>query len=141
LKSRKSKGKAANVSRRKRLSGVNDSSVMLFFLVFVVVVVVFLSNVNVPETSTKQDHIKLLNILVVDDASENGPAIVVGNNLDTDMLIEFANTDYNEFRRLAGITSEFLIYFEDDAGYLVEVTDKPCIGSSYAQVNGQACDE
>jgi hypothetical protein len=37
------------------------------------------------------------------------------------------------------VKSDFVIYFEDENGNLLLLAGKPCIGSSYASVNGYKC--
>jgi len=129
--------KSRRTSPHKKQQGLSEGAVLLIFLVLIsMIVIVFGAGSEV----TKQDQIKLLNQFVIDAGEENGPAIIVGNSIDSDMLLTLANKDYGELKSLLGVTSDFVIYFEDDEGNLVEVLEKPCIGSASARVNGYRCD-
>ena len=124
-------------SNRKKQQGLSDGMVLLIFLVLIsVIIAVFSTESQV----TRQDQVKLLNQLVIEAEEEDGPAIIVGGTLDKTMLLNFANKNYDELKGLLGVTSDFVIHFEDSEGNLVDIIGKPCIGSAYARVNGYRCD-
>jgi len=115
-------------------NGLGDGSIILIFIALVFLIIFFYG-----QNSVDTDQKILLSKLVIDHKEEGGPAIIIGNKVDVDRLREISLTDYSELKSLIGITSEFVIYFEDGEGNILDLGDKPCIGSSYAQVNGHQC--
>ncbi|MFH1849198.1 MAG: hypothetical protein ABH879_03335 [archaeon] len=71
-------------------------------------------------------------------------AIVVDSKVDTRRLSEIANKSYDSLKRELGIKGDFCIYFEDEDGNLVnisEITGKDAagIGSPNATISGLRC--
>lgn len=119
---------------KNRGKGLGDGAIIMFFLVLVIFIVFSYGN-----DSVRQDQKILLSTLVIEHEAENGPAIVVGNIVDVDRFKKISATSYSDLKSLFGIESEFIIYFEDVDGNVIEVDDTICIGSSYGQVNGHRC--
>ena len=125
----------------------NDATIMLVFIVFVVLVIFFfdssksLQGAEPSVFELRKENEMLLSKLVIDHASENGQAIIVGNVVNAAMLSKVANTNYEQLKRLFGMDADFVIYFEDEEGNIVAVGEKPCIGSGYAYFNGRKCSE
>ena len=124
---------------KKNFRTVNDSAVLIAFLVILLFIIFSFGSQSTQENSVKDEQEKLLSLLVIPDEKEDGPAIVVGNFVDSERVSNLASKDYLEIKGLAGITSEFVIYFEDEKGKIINIAGKPCIGSSYARVNGVNC--
>lgn len=123
----------------KNLKTTSDSTVLIIFLVLLLFIIFSFGGPRTGGNSVKDEQEKLLNLLVINDLREGSPAIVVGNAVDSERVSELASKDYSEIKGLAGITSEFVIYFEDEKGNVINIADKPCIGSPHAQVNGVNC--
>ncbi len=126
---------------KKNFKTTSDSTVLIIFLVLLLFIIFYFSSKSSNGTSVKDEQEKLLSVLVINDAQEDGPAIIIGDSVDSERVSKLASKDYREIKGLAGITSEFVIYFEDEKGNVISIADKPCIGSSYAQVNGVACNQ
>lgn len=124
---------------KKRRDTTNDSTLLIIFLVLLLFIIYFFGNSRMHETSVSQTQEILLSKLVAQDEKEDGPAIVIGNTVDDSRVKKLASTDYSEIKSMVGVTSDFVIYFEDEQGNVVNIADKPCIGSSYVQVNGVNC--
>ena len=136
MKKHKRSKSSRRVSRQQKHNGISEGTVLALFLIFIVVLIIAFGT---DSQTTKKDQIKLLNNLIIEREGEDGPAIIVGNNLDGDMLLKLANEDYTDLKALLGVTSDFVIHFEDENGNIVDVLDKPCIGSSSAKINGYTC--
>tara|TARA_Y100000310_G_C20677543_1_gene813959 strand:+ start:816 stop:1157 length:342 start_codon:yes stop_codon:yes gene_type:complete len=112
--------------KTKKHNGISDNLVLMMFLVFVILIVFFFSDT---ESQTKQDQKIIMN------------SIIAGDSINNEKILEFTNSEYHELKKRLGVNSEFVIHFEDENGNLIEIADKPCIGSSYALVGGHKCGE
>ncbi len=126
---------------KKRRDTTNDSTILILFLVLLLFIIYFFGNSRVHETSVSQAQEILLSNLIAQDEKEDGPAIVVGNTVDDARVKKLASRDYSEIKNSMGVAAEFVIYFEDAEGNVVEVANRPCLGSSYAQINGINCNQ
>lgn len=121
---------------------LSDATVLLLFLVVVVSIVFFYDEASSPEKSLQQgDPQMLLSKLVIDGNEASPVSLVVGNSVDSNVLNQISNTAYDQLKLKLGVKSDFVIYFEDQSGNLVMLGDRPCIGSSFALVNGHRCSE
>lgn len=128
------------VSKKQRVrKTISDSTVLIIFLTLLLFIIFFFDSSSASSNSVKDEQEKLLDLMVIQEEEEDGPAIVVGNVVDIERVSKLASADYSEIKGLAGITSEFVIYFEDEKGNVINIADKPCIGSYYAKVNGVNC--
>ncbi len=137
--SRKSPGRLARSQKRRNKRSISDGAVLAIFLIVVLFIIFFFSGAGTSVKSAEQEQKMLLSKLVIQDEREDGPAIIIGDVVDGARVKKLASTDYSELKKTVGITSDFVIYFEDDDGNVVNIADRPCIGSSYAQVNGVNC--
>ncbi len=126
---------------KKNSTAMNDGVVLIIFLALLLFIIFFFGSPKTLSNSVQDEQAKLLNLLVIPDEQEDSSAIVVDNTVYSERVSKLASKDYSEIKELAGITSEFVIYFEDEKGNVLNIAGKPCIGSSYAQVNGMNCDK
>ena len=133
------KPERANIpsSNKVPMNPIRDKAILLGTLILAVILVLYLNSDD--SGDVQKDQKILLNNLIIEHESENGPAIVIGNTLDSNLLEELSQLEYAEIKSMMGVTSEFIIYFEDEYGNVIDIGDKPCIGSSHAQVNGRTC--
>ncbi len=129
----------ARSQKQRNKCSISDGAILAIFLIVVLFVIFFFSGAGTSSNSAAQEQKTLLNKLMIHDEREDGPAIVVGDVVDDARVKKLASTDYSEIKKMVGITSDFVIYFEDDNGNVVNIAGRPCIGSSYAQVNGVNC--
>jgi hypothetical protein len=65
-----------------------------------------------------------------------------GGKIDREKLEQFANITYNETKKILGVQSDFCIYFEDEEGYIVNVSGPMVgIGSEKGKISGIDCGE
>jgi hypothetical protein len=70
----------------------------------------------------------------------NSLSFIVAGSVDRGKLERFANLSYNETKKSFGLTSDFCIYFEDEAGNLVNISGGLVgIGSEKGRINGKEC--
>ena len=134
----RSEGSFQDVYGRRILQafkGMTDNVVLLIFLVFLIVVIL----VSGIARNNQQDPEENAGF---DDARDSGLATAeaIGKALEPDLNGTIASMNYSELKEELGITdSEFFVLFKDEQGNLIEVDDKPCIGSPQARVNGRKC--
>ena len=136
MKKRGRSKSSRKVSSSQKHKGLSDGAVIALFLIFVAIIIIVFGT---DSQMTQKDQIKLLNTFVIETGEEGRSAIIVGNNLDRNMLLKLANEDYADLKALLEVTSDFVIHFEDENGNIVEVIDKPCIGSGNVKINGYTC--
>ena len=91
------------------------------------------------EVSTESDQQMLMSRLTEGDTVHNIAPILNGGAIDQQELNDLAEKDYDELKDYLGIQSDFVVYFEDSNGQIVNIIDRPCLGSTFGQVNGQQC--
>ncbi|MBN2454174.1 hypothetical protein JXB11_01375 [Candidatus Woesearchaeota archaeon] len=65
---------------------------------------------------------------------------LLGGKVNQDKLENFAAMDYNETKKILGVSSDYCIYFEDDEGNVVNVSGSVIgVGSGKGTVGGVIC--
>lgn len=88
---------------------------------------------------TKELADQVASKLVIDSREKDGIAFIVKDTVDQQLLDYFTTLDYETIKAHLGIQSDFAIHFEDEAGMVIPIGNKMCIGSRYAKVNGVPC--
>ncbi len=78
-------------------------------------------------------------LIAADQSRDNGLAVVIDGKVDKERLDALSQMQYKELKTRLGVKSDFAIYFVDNNGELVPLTEKLCIGSSKASVAGVRC--
>ncbi len=122
---------------------LSDAMVLFVFVLLVVAIIFFYDDANLEpqKRPIQKEQELLLSKLVVELERQNGNALVVGDVVDTTILNRLTQTNYGRLKTILGVDSEFVIYFEDQDGNLIQLGNRPCIGSAYAFVNGRKCSE
>lgn len=117
----------------------------LFLLTFVVFFYVIQSSLPGNRVADLKDESTIISLKVSDGSGQNSALIfIVNNKVDNNRLIIIANTDYEELKAKLGLSNDFCIYFEDENGNLInlsEVTGQSGvgIGSSRIKISGIPC--
>lgn len=74
-------------------------------------------------------------------ASEQSTSFLKGSEVSNEKVQEVANLSYEILKEFLGIESDFCIYFEDEKGNIVPVSNKLGIGSSLVEINGKSCSD
>lgn len=77
--------------------------------------------------------------LTVDSREKDGVAFIVKDTVDPQLLDYFTTLDYETIKAHLGIQSDFVIHFEDEAGMVIPMGNRFCIGSKDAKINGVPC--
>jgi len=116
----------------------------LVFIIILMVIAVLRAIVST-ETGTvsakidlEQEAIDVLRTLT----NKNMPTNVLeSNELVAERVESLYRMDYNDIKSLAGIKSDFCIFFEDVTGKIVTINGvKSGIGSSKIHINGKPCE-
>ena len=127
------------MKKRKERTTARDTGTLIAFLILLIAAIfIFSTSKEKSDTSSLlRDQQLLIAQLSSDGNSPNG--IIYGNSINTEKLENLANKDYETLKKELGIKADFALYFEDDNGKPISITDKPCIGSSYVKVSGYDC--
>ncbi|MBI2176420.1 hypothetical protein HYU40_03690 [Candidatus Woesearchaeota archaeon] len=88
---------------------------------------------------TKELADQVVSKLVIDSREKDGVAFIVKDTVDLQLLDYFTRMDYETIKSQLGIQSDFVIHFEDEAGMVVPMGNRFCIGSKNAKINGVPC--
>lgn len=94
---------------------------------------------NLNPKLTKELADRAVSKLVIDTPQKDDVAFIVKDTVDPQLLDDFINMDYNTIKTHLGIQSDFVIHFEDEAGRIIPIGNRLCIGSKYASINGVPC--
>lgn len=132
------------------LKALSDRKAVLAFLVFLVIVL-FLFDAVIDQQAlyagqasggtelTRELADKVTSKLVIDSREKDGIAFIVKDTVDPELLEYFTSMDYHDIKAHMGISSEFMIHFEDQDGRVVPMGSKMCVGSKTARINGVPC--
>jgi len=115
---------------------VSDNAGVAIFLIVIVVIIAIMAGPIDRPLDFEKDQKTLLRQFTSADSND---AIIVRGSLDTLKVEELATLEYDEMKVRLGITSDFVLYFEDGQGNIIQVSDKQCIGSGDANINGIPC--
>jgi len=76
------------------------------------------------------------------DKEGDSIAFIIDSKVNKDKLRDISQYEYSELKANLNIKHEFAMYFEDENGNLIDMTDdigKTCIGSPDATLNGVPC--
>ena len=149
------RGRVGGQKNESRLKVLDDSSAVVGFLVFLIIVLFVFDalsdqKVSIKETKTtgtKQPQGELskeladnfVSKLTVDSKEQDGVAFIVKDTVDPKLLDNFASMDYEQVKSHLGMSADFMIHFEDEEGRIVPIGGKLCFGSGDAKINGVAC--
>ena len=88
---------------------------------------------------TKELADQVVSKLTIDSREEDGIAFIVRDTVDPQLLEYFTKLDYETIKAHLGIQSDFAIHFEDEAGMVIPMGDRFCIGSKSVKLNGIPC--
>lgn len=88
---------------------------------------------------TKELADQVASRLVIDSREKDGVAFIVKDTVDQQLLEYFTRMDYETIKAHLGIQSDFVIHFEDEAGMVIPMGNRFCIGSKMAKINGVPC--
>ena len=108
---------------------LNVSYVVLFLLVCALVV----ATLHYKEPENEADQlVEALN-------SHDDFGFLVVDKVDKEKLEHFASTDYEKIKKELDIDADFSVYFQDENGNIVAVTNKYCVGSNRSSVANVRC--
>jgi hypothetical protein len=116
--------------------------IALAVVIFILTTITFFSFSN-SDNSRKLSVVESESHYILEHAkTENSPLQIVNNQeVDQVKLQQFASTDYDELKKLAGVKNDFCIFFEDEDGNVVLIGNSKGIGSSKINVSGTPCTE
>ena len=137
---------------KKKVRGINDASVVLIFLTLLLAIVFVLDELGSDNAEPVEERVQSSSIepsgaaaLEKFLAEVEEQTIFEGANgsviVESDAFEKFEEIYREHLKAEFGNVSDFVIYFEDDQGNLLKLTEKPCFGSGSAAVNGHACNE
>lgn len=101
---------------------------------FIIVIVALLFAIEAME---KKPEVILLAHL---DTRIGNAGFLDGDIIDSRLLMQFANTDYELLKDDLGLNGEdFALMLQEQNGQIIPIDGKLCIGSGRAKVNGQRC--
>ncbi len=128
-------------SRGKELFSYDNAIKLIAILLIVAIARAAFTPDKVPaalKADLEQEAIDILRTVT----NKNMPTNVLeSNELVAERVESLYMMDYNDVKSLAGIKSEFCIFFEDVTGNIVTINGvKGGIGSSKIHINGKPCE-
>lgn len=96
-------------------------AVGLFMIIFVGAYVVINMNTKAP---SQQEIAKEAEVLTTNALNPEEIGIIVGNEVDIERLNTIASINYSDLKNKLGIKSDFCIYFTDEFGNLVDISNE-----------------
>ena len=126
---------------KKTLFTFNNAILFALMLALIVIFKTILASVpsfNAEEKADLEQDAKTLLDTVA--AEGTGMSLIKSNELSEEKITSLGNMDYNEFKNILGVKSDFCVYFEDISGNLIKVDGVELgIGSEKIQINGKPC--
>ena len=135
---------------KKKIRGINDASVVLIFLTLLLAIVFVLDEIGADnidhieeniQISSKEPRIATLEMFVTEIEEQTGLEEAENAIISSDVFEKFEEIYQEHLETKSDNESDFVIYFEDEQGNLLKLTEKPCFGSGNATVNGRRCNE
>jgi hypothetical protein len=129
-----SMGKKRQV-HNKAPSHLDRRNLVVLLLGLIVVLLILVFNQASPSLSDEQDQIA--NKLIA--KKDNELALIVDSKVNSDKLRMFTSLSYDELKGKLGVEKDFVVYFVDENGSVLDIGGKPCFGSPKAIVAGKSC--
>lgn len=132
---------------------IDDRTAVFGFLAFLVIVLFLFDSISdqralyapkndsaaASQVLTRELADQVVSKLTIQTLNQDDVAFIVKDTVDPQLLDSFASMDYSQVKAHLGLQSEFVLHFEDQAGMVIPMGNKMCIGSSDAKVNGIPC--
>jgi len=134
---------SAKKSIKKNLFTFNNIVLLALLFALIVLFKAILVPVQSPafklaeKTNLEQEAKTLLDTVATEGTDIS---LIKSNELIEEKIEHLDNMDYNKFKDILGVKSDFCVYFEDATGNLIKVDGiEPGIGSEKIQINGKPC--
>lgn len=111
--------------------------------VFILFIVAFYAIISAPEKPAKDQDLKQVAEQIserLDSESGNDQtAVVFQGEINQSKLNNLSEQDYQDLKRMFGVSTEFCIYLEDENGRLVPINGKLGVGGDTIGLEGTAC--
>jgi len=126
---------------KKNLFTFNNTVLLALMLALIVLFKTIMAPVPVFKAAGKADLEREAKTLLDTVATEGtSMSLVKSNELLDEKIKSLRDMDYNEFKGILGVKSDFCVYFEDATGNLIKVDGIELgIGSEKIQINGKPC--
>ena len=122
---------------------VTFNNVVGFALILALIVIfrTMTANTEIPKAAEKADLEQEAKTLMDTVASEGTDiSLIKSNELVEEKIERLNDMDYNKFKDILGVKSDFCVYFEDATGNLIKIDGiEPGIGSEKIRINGKPC--
>lgn len=125
----------------KNLFTFNNAVLFALMLALIVLFKAITAPVPAFKAAEKADLEQEAKTLLDTVATEGtGMSLITSNELSEEKIKSLGNMDYNEFKGILGVKSDFCVYFEDVIGNLIKIDGVELgIGSEKIRINGKPC--
>jgi|SRR3989338_1449379 len=126
---------------KKDLVTFNNVVGFALILAFIVILRTMMASTEIPKAAEKADLEQEAKTLMDTVASEGTDiSLIKSNELVEEKIERLNDMDYNKFKDILGVKSDFCVYFEDATGNLIKIDGiEPGIGSEKIRINGKPC--
>ena len=126
---------------KKDLVTFNNVVGFALILAFIVILRTMMASTEIPKAAANADLEQEAKTLMDIVASEGTDiSLIKSNELVEEKIERLNDMDYNKFKDILGVKSDFCVYFEDATGNLIKIDGiEPGIGSEKIRINGKPC--